>query len=147
MNQLIILKGLPGSGKSSRAKQIIEDDFNDQLRNNGIGHGAGIICSADQYFERSGTYQFDPKLLSAAHNWCKNKTYNALSLGRELVVVDNTNTQKWEYQPYLEWAEEFGYEVKIEMVGNLTDVYLYFSRNIHGVPLEVIKKMATRFQL
>src|SRR3990167_9157499 len=134
MNQLIILKGLPGSGKSTKAKELAGE--------------FGLICSADNFFVgKDGVYSFKRENILDAHRQCKDDVVRAMINQTELIIVDNTNTMRWEYQFYLDKAVQYQYNTRIEMVGNLTDVYLYFSRNIHGVPLEVVKKMAARFQL
>lgn len=136
--KLHILRGVSGSGKSTRAKEIAK------------AVNSSIICSADQWFvnRKTGKYEFDAKKLGVAHAWCKTRAETAMELGTELVVIDNTNTQKWEYQPYVDMAEDFGYEVEIEMVGQLDDSNLkvYANRNKHGVPLDKIRQMAARFE-
>ena len=58
----IIMRGLPGSGKSTRARQHVA-----------AAAGAGsTVCSADDYFVAlgGGKYRFDPRQLGAAsHGW------------------------------------------------------------------------------
>jgi predicted kinase len=71
-----------------------------------------------------------------------------MKLGVDLILVDNTNTQKWEYQPYLDMAYAFKYDTEEIIVGSLDDDSLleYAERNEHGVPLEAIQRMANRFE-
>jgi len=54
VKQLILLRGLPGSGKSTFANLL-----------------GGIHVEADQYFIQDGEYKFDASKLKQAHNWCK----------------------------------------------------------------------------
>lgn len=133
MKKLIIMRGIVGAGKSTKAKEL--------------ANGYGVICSADNFFLKNGEYVFNPRFLKNAHDACKDKAAHYMKAKTDLVIIDNTNTQKWEYQPYLDMAKEFGYEVEIVMVGNLTDIDLYSSRNVHGVSKEVIERMARRFEL
>ena len=132
MKELIILRGLPGSGKSTRAKELATDE--------------SIICSADDFFIHNGIYRFDANRLHEAHETCFAKAKQAMILNTQTIIIDNTNTQKWEYQKYLDLAYMYGYEVDIEMIGNLTDIEIYHKRNTHNVPKEAIERMAKRFE-
>ncbi len=118
---LTILRGLPGSGKSTFARSL----------------GADVVCSADDFF--GPEYAFNPNLLSAAHTECRRKAEDAMSRGLPHIVIDNTNTRKWEYAPYVNFAEKYGYSVEIII---LRGDY----GNIHNVPREVIDKMKTRWE-
>lgn len=136
--ELYILRGVSGSGKSTMAKEIVS------------GHSSYLVCSADEFFvnKQTGEYEFDPKKLRQAHTWCKTRAELAMELGVETVVIDNTNTQKWEYQSYLDMAKIFKYDIKIIKVGQLdeSNLKVYANRNKHGVPLDVIRKQAGRFE-
>jgi len=142
-NKLIVLRGVSGAGKSTRAKELVRE-FLDTNPND-----MALICSADDFFvnHESGEYEFVASALRQAHAWCQTRAELAMELGLGLVVVDNTSTQKWEYQPYLDLSQRFDYEVEIVVVGQLDDDSLkeYANRNKHGVPLEVIRKQAKRF--
>jgi predicted kinase len=131
MRKLVVLRGLPGSGKSTVAKQL-----------------GGLVCSADDYFMRDGEYKFDPFLLGKAHKDCRDTVELAMYNDHQLIVLDNTNTQKWEYEAYLDLAKIYGYEVEIKVVGGLSDsdVEVYHARQTHGVPLKSLRKMAARFE-
>jgi len=50
-----LIRGLPGSGKTTMAKKI-----------EGFEH-----FEADQYFEKDGSYEFDPSELNSAHEECQ----------------------------------------------------------------------------
>lgn len=134
--KLDILRGVSGSGKSTHAKELVK------------GLNSSIVCSADGFFMKDGEYNFDAKLLGQAHAWCKGKVAAALELGVERVVVDNTNTAYWEYEPYLKLGEEAGYEIEIHTLGSLDEDSLkqYANRNKHGVSIDIIRKQAKRFE-
>ncbi len=59
---------------------------------------SATVCSADDFFMRSGAYVFDTSLLTAAHEACMASAVAAVAAGTQLVVIDNTNSQRWEYQ-------------------------------------------------
>jgi predicted kinase len=135
--KVVIMRGVSGSGKSTKAKELSS------------GTNSSIICSADDFFMRDGKYNFDPKMIGQAHAYCRGKFYGALELGVELVIIDNTNTGGWEYAEYVESAKEAGYEVEIVKVGNTDTESLqkYHERNRHSVPFNVIQKQAERLDM
>lgn len=145
MGKMIVMRGVSGSGKSTRAKELVQE-FLDTNPNE-----QAIICSADQFFvnRESGQYEFDSKKLPAAHSYCRTRAETAMELGVGLVVIDNTNTRKWEYEGYVKLASDFGYEAEVEMVGQLdeSNLKVYANRNKHGVDLEVVRQQAKRFEV
>lgn len=131
MNYLIIMRGIPGCGKSTMLKALQPD----------------VVGSADFFFEKTGEYIFDGSKLPEAHNECWETVTKAILAGVKIVAVDNTNTQRWEYQRYIDFAEARGYVVNIVDLfdGGFTDEELA-ARNTHGVPLEAIRRMRARYE-
>lgn len=126
---LIIIRGLPGSGKTTLANAI---------RNNDVWNKR--VFEADQYFETPNGYQFDPNRLKVAHEICQKRTREWLEKGSEkIAIVSNTFTQRWEYEPYLNMAAELGHKVQV------IEVHGEFG-SIHGVPDESIAKMRARWK-
>jgi predicted kinase len=125
--QLIIIRGIPGSGKSTKAREIISE------REGSVDH-----FEADMFFERDGEYRFDPTKLKDAHEWCQNQTRASLEAGRD-VIVSNTFVKRWEAQPYLDMAEELGADVKIIICKGEYG-------SVHGVPEDRIQIMKENFE-
>jgi predicted kinase len=133
---LYIVRGLPGSGKSTFAKSIVEQDF--------------LVCEADKYFvdKSTGEYKFDPTKLKEAHKYCQDlvETYMKDSLVNSQwytrIAVSNTFTQEWEMEAYFGLAKKYGYKVFCLVVENK-----HQGQNIHGVPAEKILQMRERFQI
>jgi len=110
----------------------------------------GLVCSTDDYFieTTTGAYQFDNTRLQEAHSWNQQRVKTALRDKVSPVVVDNTNTQRWEAKPYVLMAVKFGYEVKVEEPTTwwAKDAKELAKRNQHGVPLEAIQRMLDRWE-
>lgn len=126
--KLTLIRGLPGAGKSTMAKAMVE-------ANPRLSH-----FEADQYFvDASGNYRFEPTELEDAHTWCFAEARDALKNGCS-VVVSNTFTRKWEMEPYRKLAEELGVEFEVlEATGNYG--------SIHGVPQKTIDAMRSRWEV
>jgi len=128
---LILFRGLPGSGKSSLAAALCEK-----------------VYSADMYFEdmdEAGNlvYNFKPEKLREAHEWCQKHTGLAMELrSAKTIGVANTFTQEWEMEAYFKLAKEHGYRVSTVIVENR-----HGGVNIHGVPEEKITQMENRFEI
>lgn len=125
--QVIILRGIPGCGKSTYAKKHFPQ---------------AKIVSADDFFMQTGEYHFDGEKLSQAHQSCWRAFYEAISQKEPLVIVDNTNTAAFEISPYVLPSEANGYEVSI--ITLMCDPAVAAARNIHHVPLQTVERMAKR---
>ena len=130
MGRMIILRGIPGSGKTTYAKNQ--------------GWGKEIICSTDHYFERPGGYKFHPSDLGAAHQASQQKAFGLCRTGAPLVVIDNTHTRIWEMQSYLQIAKEHNYEVQV--VRLMVNPEKAAERCIHGVSSDRVKAMDQRME-
>jgi predicted kinase len=134
MNQLIIIRGVPGCGKSTFAKLI------------GNGSGSAYI-EADMYFEQDNKYIFDITKLGEAHKWCQNKIEYYMTKGSHLnepletIVISNTSTTQSELKPYFELAEKYGYQVHVLIKENY-----HGGKDIHNVPEESLIKMEKRLR-
>lgn len=119
---LYLVRGLPGSGKSTYAKKL-----------------DAVHLETDMYFvDKQGNYQFDASVLSQAHEWCHQETEQQLKQ-RHNVVVSNTFVQHWEMKPYLALAKKYRANV---MVSVCSGEY----SSIHDVPLSTIENMRNRWQ-
>ena len=127
---LYLLRGVPGAGKSTLAKQL------------GCTH-----FETDSFFMVDGEYKFDPSKLKDAHKWCQDEVHGAMILNittgeHSDIVVSNTFTQDWEMEPYVELANSWGYRVFSIIVENR-----HGGVNKHGVPEEKLEQMKNRFQI
>jgi predicted kinase len=133
---LYIVRGIPGSGKSTFAKMLVGEDF--------------LVCEADKYFidKETGEYNFDFTKIKEAHKFCQDtvESYMKDSLVNDQfyreIAVSNTFTQEWEMRPYFELAKNYGYKVFSIVVENR-----HGGTNQHEVPEEVLTKMRERFEI
>ena len=123
MNKLTLIRGLPGSGKSTMARKIA------------LETGA-LHVEADMWFNYSEKWRNES--VKMAHAICQEQAHKSLYYGRD-VVVSNTFTQQWEMQPYLDMARQYGAQVEI-----ITATGDYGS--IHNVPAEAIQAMRERWE-
>lgn len=122
--KLILLRGLPGSGKSTIAAAMDKELDS-------------IHLEADMFFMTDGTYKFDADLLHRAHMWCQNEADKYLKKDY-VVIVSNTFTTIKELRPYF----DIGFNN-----GILPVVYLAQNqfKNVHDVPEESLERMKRRF--
>jgi predicted kinase len=130
---LYIVRGLPGSGKSTFARSIAKPYQ---------------IFEDDQYFMKKGKYKFDAKKLKEAHDNCRQRVVRRMrknlfnSTLFRTIVVSNTFTQDWEMKFYRCLGRRYGYKVHTIVVENR-----HKGVNVHGVPEDKLQVMEDRFEI
>lgn len=140
---LIIMRGLPGSGKTHLAKQLVNMMVGPN--NSYKAH----IFSTDDFFMVRGQYQHDKYRLSEAHEWNHNRVAEATKMGVSPVIVDNTNVELWEMEPYLKFGVRNGYiiEVMEPTTPWAKKINQLAKKNTHNVPLASLKRMSENYCL
>lgn len=131
--ELYIVRGVPGSGKSTFAKSICK---------------SWQHVETDMFFMRDGQYKFNPSKLKEAHQWCKDRVHAMMRptlwnlLFNRTIVVSNTFTQEWEMKTFQVLARRFRYKVYTVIVENR-----HGGKNQHGVPEDKLQVMKDRFEV
>jgi predicted kinase len=123
------MRGIPGSGKSSLAELLAGQ--------------RKAIASADHYFDMKG--KFAPEELGIAHKFCQDQFMKFIATGEPLIVVDNTNIKRKDFEFYTTTAKDNGYAV-VTVIAEEMDPKVCFARNKHAVPLATIERMASNFE-
>jgi predicted kinase len=100
---LVIIRGLPGSGKTTMANNI----------KNSKPLGYAMIISLDDYFTHDNYYIFDPRKLNDAHIFTQKRTEEAMKDNINMIILDNNNVRMWECKIYVNLALKYGYQIVI----------------------------------
>jgi hypothetical protein len=160
MNLAYIMGGVPGSGKSTAAREIAQSGRIDGgvfwTENSVTYYGSpatddtdavivAAIHSTDQYFMQDGEYKFNPRQLGIFHNANFKAFRKSCEAGIPIVICDNTNTTRKEWNKYAACADNRGY-----IVAHVTMPHpkpsVAAERNSHGVPLDAINRMIKRWE-
>ena len=96
---LTLVRGLPGSGKSTYARKL-------------AAQTGCLHHETDRYFIVNGIYQFNYAELAVAHRWCLNTARSLLEVKSD-VVVSNTFVKLWELEKYIEVANELNCQFRV----------------------------------
>lgn len=121
--RLILLRGIPGAGKSTYAKTL---------------EGA-VVVSPDQIMEQDpGGYRFTVQRWQEAVNQADRELVGALSKRCPLVVSDRCNLTTQAFGAVVGFARALGYTVEIHQLN--VDELTASRRNVHGVCLGKIRR-------
>jgi len=127
MNNLILVRGVSGSGKSTIAPMF---------------ENAVLVSTDDFFLDEYGEYIFDANSLVINHQFCQLAVRMMMQDDEKLIVVHNTFTADWEMDAYFDLAKEHGYAVHTIIVENR-----HGSKNVHDVPQDVVKAQKERFSV
>lgn len=136
---LYLIRGLPGSGKSTFAKEL-QNGTNSMHLEADMWH-MEEVPDEDGNFDGHTEYIWRPERVGFAHKECQRMCKVYMDKGLS-VIVSNTFTTAKEMEPYLALAQEFGYRVTSLVVENR-----HGGVNIHDVPQATLDKMRNRFTI
>uniref|UniRef100_A0A7S4QL71 3'-5' exonuclease domain-containing protein n=1 Tax=Alexandrium monilatum TaxID=311494 RepID=A0A7S4QL71_9DINO len=125
---VVVLRGFPGSGKSSLASLLRR-------------RASADVASADDFFT-------DAAGLQEAHERCRQCFMELIAAGRPVIVVDNTNVRRADYAFYQSKAEAAGCSVAVlELICHSTaELERLRRRSAHGVPGGAVGAMWARWE-
>ena len=126
MKLLILIRGLPGAGKTTLAEKLV-------VKQNHL--------EADMFHMRRNQYQFEYDLIENAHEWCRLETERKMRSGYHPIVVSNTFTTNDEMKLYIELAKKYEYNYQVIAIENIP------FESKHNVPQDVIDKMQDRWEM
>jgi len=135
MHKVVILRGIPGSGKSTKARELaataIQANFSSE------------ICSTDDFFIDAvdGLYKFDKTKLYTNHTRNFHRFLSCIHNKINLIIIDNTNINRSDYSHYQKAAELNGYDVEVMVINPNLSLEEVFQRQRHSVPFETIRRM------
>ena len=141
-NVLIILRGLPGCGKTT---------FANFLKSQSTDKENVCIYSFNSYFEqKDGKYAFDGRRVRDAKNEAYATVSDLMKSGKPVIIVDDCNITISDVKPYIEDADTNKYSVEIVEVKspwskNIDELVNRCIANGHNISKEVIENMDQRW--
>jgi hypothetical protein len=137
---LYIIRGLPGSGKSTLGESLASKTKKPVDHWSKWGEDQIHSYAADDWFtDKDGNYNFNPAELTEAHDECQARTRGAMMSNVESICACNTFSQAWEAEPYFKLCEQYDYTpVVLECQSQFG--------NVHDVPQESIDAMKERWE-
>lgn len=128
---MYIMRGLPGSGKTTMARTLSK-----------------YVYATDDFWMKDGEYVFNIERLKGAHRWNVNRVADVLKEGVSPVVVDNTNLEPRDIKPYLLLAMEYDYSVILAEPDTpwKHDVNVLVEKNTHYIGKEVMRKKLEQYR-
>ena len=128
--QVIILRGLPGSGKSTIAESLWRNMY------------AQVVSVDHHMYNDEGEYEFDMRKLGDCCAECKREFKEHITNDITTIVVDNVFSKTWEFKWYMAYAKKHGYTVTTLIVENYHNGTPQYT-----VPEDVLTTMKTNFEM
>ena len=125
--RMVVLQGRTGAGKSTAAKAAA-----------GLLDKATVVEADDFFTDSHGIYMFHPSGLAEAHTAAQERAWEVLDEGG-VVLVANTNTRRWQAEPYVQMARSFNVSTLIYTIRPLSmeAARKCAFRTVHNIPLRI----------
>ena len=133
---MFIMRGLPGSGKSTLIKEIIKIYPN------------AVICSNDHYLMENDQYIWSSERCYYGHRYSKKLATKCCEMNCPILIIDNTNITEIETEVYFQIALKHSYVTVLvtpQTPWSFDPIELS-KRGQHNVSLEALKIKLKHFQ-
>lgn len=139
---LIIMRGVPGSGKSYLAKQLLLTMCPD------ASVEKHVLSTDDFFYNAKNVYKFDKFRLDQAHLWNQNRALQAMQQGISPIFIDNTNVEVHHMYSYVKDGVHNGYIIEVLEPNTpwAKKANLLAEKNTHQVPIGTIRRMLEKYQ-
>lgn len=142
--RLIIMRGLPGTGKTTAAKETLAAE-------RAAGRTAARLATWDLIAPPGDGFPaaFEAADVPSAHTQNVARAAAAMVDQTDTVIIDNINIEDYEAQPYVKLADRHRYAVMIHDTGEgCTDVDMLLQPeyNVHRVSRSAMERMARRYR-
>jgi len=138
-----IVRGVPGSGKTQYVYYL------ESLEENNGSSRIFSICDAYDYFYVDNQYYYRADQMDRATQYCFSKFLNSIKDGVKRIYVVGDFPEPYMYQNYLDLAQEYGYNWKVDEMTcpDVDHLWLYNQRNKHGIPMKKSIKIYNRWEI
>lgn len=121
---LYILRGLPGSGKSTLGRKLAPNSN---------------VAADDFMVNEEGVFTYDVTRIKEVHEKCQAQVLSWLREKVPVIAVHNTASRFWEFEPYIKMANEHEYSPIVLECQNAWG-------SVHGVPEVFMDKLADQWE-
>lgn len=132
MRRVIIMRGIPYSGKSRKAREIAGSH--------------GCVHSANDYHMVDGVYRYDNRRVYEFHRRNNADFVNSLVDDISIVILDNCNLRVEDFSWAIDEAVKYGYAVEIVTMHNHPATLAFKAENWRGIPRSKFLAMKDQFE-
>lgn len=130
---MLILRGLPGAGKSTLASFLSRHIL------------PSTVIGLDHFRVVDGIYAFDPDREREVVSGYNEAVRLAVERGDPFVVLDNVHSRFWEYAETACLGKRYGYKVFVLEVQSPLETCL--TRTVHPISPEKVREIAERWEM
>jgi predicted kinase len=125
--KLIVLRGVPGSGKTSWVSNYIKTHPNESV----------IAINDYDFFFNEDKYQLNVSQIDEARSNSMTNFLEAITQNYDTIIINNINNRFYMYVNYILISASFGYKSTVFTIpcNNEHELYMFQSRNKYKIPM------------